>query len=120
MSPEKIESIRSGYEVRHFDSTQFKQVRKGEFIEISIPVSLYVRDVSSHLPTSEKDLFIAINQGSNAIANIEVVDQGLRSIRMGGPGKFMPYILKTHWSAPAPFRAGGFVAPSCSGLFGAH
>lgn len=119
--PDKIESIRSGYEVKYFDSSQFKQVRKGDFVEISVPVNLYTHDLSSHYPTKEKDLFIAINQGTNAITNIEIVDSSLRSIRMGGPDKFLPYILKTHWSPPAPLRAGGrFVAPSCSGLFGAH
>jgi hypothetical protein len=120
ISMDKIDSIRSGYEVKHFDSSQFKQVRKGEYIEVSMPVKMYMSDVKSPFPSKEKDLFAAINQGSNAIVNVEIIDRSLRSLRLGGPGKFMPYVLKTQWSAPTFYRASSFVAPSCSGLFGAH
>jgi len=95
-----VDSESFSYLVKHLDSTQFTQVRKGSMLEVTVPMPDSVFD---KLPFDGSKIIIARDDGARALSNIELIDSSLRSVRLGGEGKAFSYQLKTpHKVFPTP------------------
>lgn len=116
---QKIESLRSSYFLSHYDSSQFTQVRKGKFVEISIPIKDYTGDLGSPYSQRGAETIVAVNEGARAITTVEVVDRGLRSLNLYSTGKSIPYIIKTPRTRTSDHFRQVFrmSAPLCSKVF---
>ncbi len=110
---EEFESVRSDYQIRHLDRSEFTQARKGKFVEVTVPLNDEVRhfDAGDMVQGSRvpRNSVVARDDGERAITQLEIVDASLRSLKLGGEGQAFAYQLITPRTPVQRFEVAGRV-----------
>ncbi len=105
ISPNQIESLYSWYKANNYDPSEFTQTRKGNLVEISVPIIRNTSDMSGRESRgSDKLLTFAINEGLHAITSLQILDRGLNLESLDMQARSHPYVVKTPHTKEYNFR----------------